>query len=109
MSLAALVDMREEVAPMTEINSDVQALAHARVKPPAWAAPRAAGSGFGTRARITSPGARSVKGTGVPAAGAKPPVFGPAPIRNPYISMTRVAALGGGAVGPHPAREPDPV
>jgi hypothetical protein len=92
-----------------EIISDVPAFARARVKLSAGAAPRAAGFGPGARARITSPRARSVQGTGVSAVGAQPPVFGPTPTRNPYISMTRAAALGGGAVGPHPARGPDPV
>jgi hypothetical protein len=29
--------------------------------------------------------------------------------RKPYTDKTRVAAIGGGARGPHPAREPEPV
>jgi hypothetical protein len=36
-------------------------------------------------------------------------VFGPTPIRNPYTDKTRAAAVGGGAKGPHPLREPEPV
>ena len=36
-------------------------------------------------------------------------VFGPTPTRNPYTDKTRAAAIGGGAKGPHPLREPEPV
>jgi len=36
-------------------------------------------------------------------------VYGPTPTRNPYTDKTRVAAVGGGAKGPHPLREPEPV
>jgi hypothetical protein len=36
-------------------------------------------------------------------------VFGQASTRNPYTDKTRAAAIGGGAKGPHPLREPEPV
>lgn len=54
----------------------------------------------------------AVKGTGMPSispAYVRKPVFGQTPACNPYTDKTRVAAIGGGAKGPHPLREPGPV
>jgi hypothetical protein len=59
----------------------------------------------------TTPGLSAVKGTRMPQislAQAQKLVFGPTPIRNPYTDKTRAAAVGGGAKGPHPLREPGP-
>jgi hypothetical protein len=63
-------------------------------------------------AMATSRGLSAVKGIAVPPlsqAHAQEKVFGQTPIRKPYTDKTRVAALGGGARGPHLAREPEPV
>jgi hypothetical protein len=60
----------------------------------------------------TTPGLWAVQGTRMPQislAQAQKLVFGPTPTRNPYTDKTRAAAIGGGARGPHPAREPEPV
>jgi hypothetical protein len=108
--------MRKEVAPVIEINTDVSGgvFAPARVKLPDGAACPAAVSG-GVPARVPSltSGPAAGKGTGMPKVGVQaqiqPPHFGPKPIPNPYNYTTRVSALGGGAKGPHPAREPEPV
>ena len=59
-----------------------------------------------------TPGLPGVKGTRMPwnsLAQAQKLVFGPTPTRNPYTDKTRAAAIGGGAKGPHPLREPEPV
>ena len=59
-----------------------------------------------------TPGLPGVKGTRMPQislAQAQKLVFGPTPTRNPYTDKTRAAAIGGGAKGPHPWREPEPV
>lgn len=60
----------------------------------------------------TTPGLQVVQGTRMPRislAQAQKLVFGPTPTRNPYTDKTRAAAIGGGAKGPHPWREPEPV
>lgn len=60
----------------------------------------------------TVPGLQVVQGTRMPQislAQAQKLVFGPTPTRNPYTDKTRAAAIGGGAKGPHPWREPEPV
>ena len=60
----------------------------------------------------TTPGLWVVQGTRMPQislAQAQKLVFGPTPTRNPYTDKTRAAAIGGGAKGPHPFREPEPV
>ena len=60
----------------------------------------------------TTPGLWVVQGTRMPQislAQAQKLVFGPTPTRNPYTDKTRAAAVGGGAKGPHPFREPEPV
>lgn len=60
----------------------------------------------------TTPGLWVVQGTRMPQtslAQAQKLVFGPTPTRNPYTDKTRTAAIGGGAKGPHPLREPVPV
>lgn len=60
----------------------------------------------------TAPGLSGAKGTRMPQislAQAQKLVFGPTPTRNPYTNKTRAAAIGGGAKGPHPLREPEPV
>ena len=63
-------------------------------------------------AAIASTGLSTTKGTGMPtlrAAHVRDQVLCQTPTRNPYTDKTRVAAIGGGARGPHPAREPEPV
>lgn len=60
----------------------------------------------------TTPGLQVVQGTRMPQislAQVQKLVFGPTPTRNPYTDKTRAAAIGGGAKGPHPLREPEPV
>jgi hypothetical protein len=60
----------------------------------------------------TTPGLQVAQGTRMPwisLAQAQKLVFGPTPTRNPYTDKTRAAAVGGGAKGPHPWREPEPV
>lgn len=60
----------------------------------------------------TTPGLQVLQGTRMPRinlAQAQKLVFGPTPTRNPYTDKTRAAAVGGGAKGPHPLREPEPV
>jgi hypothetical protein len=60
----------------------------------------------------TMRGLPGVKGTRMPRISltqAQKLVFGPTPIRNPYTDKARAAAVGGGAKGPHPLREPGPV
>lgn len=101
---------------MTEINTDASGgvFAPAHVKLPDGAARLTAVSG-GIPARVPSltSGPVAGKGTSVPKVGVQteiqPPHFGPKPIPNPYNYMTRADAFGGGALGPHPAREPEPV
>jgi hypothetical protein len=59
-----------------------------------------------------TPGLPGVKGTRMPwisLVQAQKLVFEPTPTRNPYTDKTRAAAIGGGAKGPHPLREPEPV
>ena len=59
-----------------------------------------------------SPGLSVVKGTGMPPmsqAHVQGQNLGQSPVRKPYTDKTRVAAIGGGARGPHPPREPEPV
>jgi hypothetical protein len=61
---------------------------------------------------LTTRGQSAVKGTGMPCvspAHVQKLVFGQASTRNPYTDKTRAAAIGGGAKGPHPLREPEPV
>jgi hypothetical protein len=73
----------------------------------AWVtSPSAADAGRSTRVRATKTGPMSVKGTGMPAVSQ---VHAQQSIRKPYNFTTRIYALGGGAAGPHPAREPEPV
>jgi hypothetical protein len=63
-------------------------------------------------ARITGTGLSAIKGTGMPSlspAHVQDQILGQTPTRKPYTDKTRVAAIGGGARGPHPAREPEPV
>ena len=63
-------------------------------------------------ATIPGTGLSTIKGTGMPtlrAAHVQDQVLGQTPTRKPYTDKTRVAAIGGGARGPHPAREPEPV
>jgi hypothetical protein len=89
--------------------SEAQAAAFARacVKLPAWAACLpAADPGRSTRVPATRPGPIGVKGTGMPAVSQ---AHAQQSIRKPYNFTTRIYALGGGAAGPHPAREPGPV
>jgi len=62
-------------------------------------------------ATAASPGLSAVKGTGMPQlsqAHGQDQILGQT-TRKPYTDKTRVAAIGGGARGPHPAREPEPV
>lgn len=101
---------------MTEIIADAGrgVFAPARVKLPDGAAcPTAVSGGVPARVGSLKSGPAAGKGTGMPKVGVRtqiqPPHFGPKPIPNPYIYKTRVSALGGGAKGPHPAREPEPV
>jgi hypothetical protein len=89
--------------------SETQAAAFtpACVKLPAWAAfPPAAGPGRVTRVPAAKPGLTGVEGTGVPSVSR---MHVQQSIRKPYNFTTRIHALGGGAAGPHPAREPGPV
>lgn len=70
------------------------------------------GVGGGHVVCATSPGLSGVQGTRMPQsnlAQAWKLVSGPTPTRNPYTDKTRAAAVGGGAKGPHPWREPEPV
>jgi hypothetical protein len=108
--------MRKEVAPVTDIMTDtsVGVFAPAYVKLPDRAAcPTAVGGGVPARVPSLTSGPAAGKGTGMPKFGVRtqvqPPHFGPKPIQNPYNYTTRASALGGGALGPHPAREPEPV
>jgi hypothetical protein len=108
--------MRKEVAPVTEINTDASGgvFAPAHVKLPDGAAcPTAVRSGAPARVPSLTSGPAAGKGTGVPKVSVQTQIqplhFGPKPIPNPYNYMTRASALGGGALGPHPAREPEPV
>jgi hypothetical protein len=107
--------MRKEVAPVTEIITDASGVsARAHVKLPDRAAcPTAVSGGVPARVGSLQSGPAAGKGTGLPKVGVQtqvqPPHFGPKPIPNPYNYMTRTSALGGGALGPHPAREPEPV
>ena len=60
----------------------------------------------------TTLGLAGVKGTRMPQISltqARKLFFGPTPHRNPYTDKTSAAAVGGGAKGPHPLREPGPV
>jgi hypothetical protein len=66
----------------------------------------------GGRVVCATPGLPGVKGTRmsqISLVQVQKLVFGPTPIRNPYTNKTRAAAVGGGAKGPHPFREPEPV
>jgi hypothetical protein len=101
---------------VTEISNDAcgGGFAPARVELPTWAAcPTAVDSGVPARVPSLTSGPVDGKGTGMPKVGVQtqiqPPHFGPKPIPNPYNYMTRAGALGGGAMGPYPAREPGPV
>lgn len=53
------------------------------------------------------------EGRSVPRAGMTPYLYqhilGRPSTRKPYENTTRIAAFGGGAKGPHPLREPEPV
>ena len=108
--------MRKEVALVTEIITDASrgASARAHVKLPDRAAcPTAVCGGVPARVGSLKSGPAAGKGTGMPKVGVRtqvqPPRFGPKPIQNPYIYTTHASALGGGGLGPHPAREPEPV
>ena len=107
--------MRKEVSLVTEIMTDASGVfAPDGVKLPTRAACLAAvDGGVAARAGSLKSGPAVGKGTGMPKVGVQtqiqPPHFGPKPIPNPYNYTTRVRALGGGAKGPHPAREPEPV
>jgi hypothetical protein len=108
--------MRKEVTPVTEINTDASGgvFAPAHVKLPDGVACLAAvGGGVPARVPSLTSGPAAGKGTSVPTVGGQkqiqPSHFGPKPIPNPYNYMTRAGALGGGAKGLHPAREPEPV
>ena len=71
-----------------------------------------AGKGRAACATSASSGLSAVKGTAMPQlsqAHAEKPIFGQALTRKPYTDQIRVTALGGGAKGPHPVREPGPV
>jgi hypothetical protein len=73
---------------------------------------RVAGSGRVACAMATSRGLSAVKGTGMPqlsTAHVQDQLLGQMAIRNPYTDKTRAAVIGGGARGPHPARDPEPV
>jgi hypothetical protein len=66
----------------------------------------------GGRVVCATPGLPGVKGTRVSRISlvqVQKLAFGPTPIRNPYTDKTHAAAVGGGAKGPHPFREPEPV
>lgn len=70
------------------------------------------GSGRVACAVNASRGLSAAKGTVTPQlikAHAQEQVLGQTTTRKPYTDKTRVAAIGGGARGPHPAREPEPV
>jgi hypothetical protein len=71
-----------------------------------------AGSGRAACAAAACSGLFTGKGTGMPQLGTahvQDQLLGQMAIRNPYTDKTRAAAIGGGARGPHPAREPEPV
>jgi hypothetical protein len=70
------------------------------------------GRGRTSNATAACTGLSGVKGTGMPQlsqAHAQEQVSGQATARKPYTDKIRAAAIGGGARGPHPAREPEPV
>jgi len=95
---------------------DTQASAAARVRTQATAfaaLPIAAGSGRAARVLAPCPellrgGPSTGTGTGAPS-GTPKSAFGPVFVRKPYIHPTRAGAFSGGAQGPYPPREPDPV
>jgi hypothetical protein len=83
------------------------AFAPACVKLPTWAACLpAADLGRSTHVPAAKPSPFSVEGTGMPAI--KQPDAHQS-IRKPDNFTTRIYALSGGGLGPHPAREPEPV
>jgi len=87
--------------------TQVAAFTPACVKLPAWAAfPPAAVDGRLTHVAAAKPGLCGVKGTGVSSVSR---MRTQQSIRKPYNFTTRIYTLGGGAWGPHPAREPEPV
>jgi len=107
-----VTDSREEVhAEMSNfIESAACAMTRAGATPPARSA-FLPGVGGGHVVRAT-PGLFGVQGTRmsrISLAEVQKLAFGPTPTRNPYTDKTRVAAVGGGAKGPHPLREPEPV
>ena len=72
----------------------------------------AAGEGRVACATAASRGLSTVQGTVMPPmsqAHVQGQILGRTLTRKPYTDKTRVAAIGGGARGPHPAREPEPV
>jgi hypothetical protein len=80
--------------------------------PPPGAVLPGVSSGLIACAVVATTGPSAAKGTGMPAlslAHVREQVFGQASVRKPNTDKTRVAAVGGGARGPHPAREPEPV
>jgi hypothetical protein len=69
----------------------------------------------GRLARVTGPTSGLFRDEGTAMSGisaqahVQPAGLGQTPIRKPNNYMTRVYAFGGGAPGPYPAREPEPV
>lgn len=99
---------------------DTQAFAVARTRTQASAfAALQTAAGYGRAARVLAPcpellqaGPYAGTGTGMPSGApghALKSAFGPAFVRKPYIHPTRAGAPSGGAQGPFPPREPDPV
>jgi hypothetical protein len=94
--------------------TQVAAITHACVKAPIPAAFTRVVDG-GRLVCVTGPmsGLSLSEGTGMSGisaqAHAQPAGLGQPPIRKPNNYMTRVYAFGGGAPGPYPAREPEPV
>lgn len=78
------------------------------VKLPDWApSARAAADCRLTHVAAAKPVPCGVKGRSVPAASGG--MHAQQSIRKPYNFKARIYALGAGASGPHPAREPEPV
>jgi hypothetical protein len=83
------------------------AFAPACVKLPTWdACLPAADTGRSTRVQVANRRPESGEGTGMPAVSL---AHAQQSIRKPDNFTTRIYALSGGGLGPHPAREPEPV